>query len=220
MRNGPRGPSTQYRKLVGVAVGRVEEPAFLHGQAQRVLRRAALVEAERAGAGQCRLHAHRLRDMGALGGLRHVAIVDPAQAVAGDFPARLAHRGSGVRIAAQGHRLGEDGERQVALGEQAPEPPEADAAAVFVEALHVHVALAGPGRRAHDLGQERLRGRVAVEDAVLAALLVVQHELHRDPGLARPARVGRGAAVAEHVARIGLAHRRSPRPAGPFMPPL
>ena len=44
---------------------------------------------------------------------------------------------------------------------------------------------------------------IAVQDVVLAALLVVEHELHGDPRAARPFRVGRIAAVADEVAGIG-----------------
>jgi hypothetical protein len=44
-----------------------------------------------------------------------------------------------------------------------------------------------PGRRQH---------------AVLRALLEVQHELHRDPRAAGPARMRRPAAVADQIARI------------------
>ncbi len=43
-----------------------------------------------------------------------------------------------------------------------------------------------------------------MEDVVLAALLVVEDDLDRDIGAARPLRVGRALAVAEHVA--GIAH--------------
>jgi hypothetical protein len=60
----------------------------------------------------------------------------------------------------------------------------------------------GQGCGADDLGQERLGGHVAMQDVVLAALLVVQHDLHGDLRAARPARVGRGRAVAGHVAGV------------------
>ena len=42
-----------------------------------------------------------------------------------------------------------------------------------------------------------------MEDVVLAALLVVDHELHADPRSVRPARMRRVAAVADEVAGIG-----------------
>ena len=83
------------------------------------------------------------------------------------------------------------------MREGAPQPPEAGAGAVFVNRLHVHVPLAGPGCSADDLRQECLRGRIAVQDAVLAALLVVDHELHGDARLPRPARIGWGPAVTD-----------------------
>ena len=46
----------------------------------------------------------------------------------------------------------------------------------------------------------------------LAAFLEVEHELHRDAGLARPLRVRRVAAVADEVARVvGVSHSQLPR---------
>ena len=143
-------------------------------------------------------------------------VVDPFQAVAGDLPVGLLHRGDGLGLRVERGRDAVDGDRNVALGEHAPQPPEAGARAVFVDRLHVHVAHARPGLRADDLREERLRGRVAVEDVVLAALLVVDDELDRDARAARPVRVGRVAAVADHVARIDhrcqdVRYRRAPR---------
>ncbi len=55
--------------------------------------------------------------------------------------------------------------------------------------------------------KKSLRSRVAVEDCVLAAFLVINHELQRDAGIARPARLSWCSAVADHVARIGYRHR-------------
>jgi 5-hydroxyisourate hydrolase len=60
----------------------------------------------------------------------------------------------------------------------------------------------GQGGGAHDLGQERLRGGVAVQEVVLAAFLVVDHELHRDAGASGPGSVGRMCPVSGHVAGI------------------
>jgi hypothetical protein len=66
------------------------------------------------------------------------------------------------------------------------------------------VALAGPRRGADDLGQERLRGGVAMQDVVLAAFLVIDDELDRDAGIVRPARMRDVAAIADHVAGIAV----------------
>src|SRR5262249_34991598 len=145
-----------------------------------MLRRAALVEAERPCAGDLGVDADRLLDVSALllGG--EIAIVYPFEAVRGDFPSGLVHGRHALGIARHGSGEGEPRERQPALGEQPPQPPEAGARAELVDRLHVHVALAGPWLRANDLGQEGLRRAVAVEDAVLPALLVVDNELHGD----------------------------------------
>lgn len=51
---------------------------------------------------------------------------------------------------------------------------------------------------------------IAVKDAVLAAFLVVDHELDGDIGLVRPLRIGRISPIADKIARIGVAHGRFP----------
>src|SRR5690349_179544 len=64
------------------------------------------------------------------------------------------------------------------------------------------------------LGQELLTASVAVQHAILAALLVVEDELHRNARITRPARMGPIATVARQVARIALAisgHGTAPR---------
>jgi len=76
------------------------------------------------------------------------------------------------------------------------QPPEPGPAAVFIERLHVHVAHAEGGRGTNPFGQKGLGSWIPVEDRVLRAFFVVDHELQRDPGLARPLRVGRLGAVA------------------------
>ena len=151
-------------------------------------RRPALIEAERAGAGDLGMNAHRLGDMERLDVGRRVAIVDPLEAMGGDFPPRLVHRRDRLAIARHRCRHRVDGDGNRALGEQAMQAPEAGPRAVFVDRLHVHVAHARPGRGADDLRQERFGRGVAVQDVVLAALLVVDDELHGD---ARPASASR-----------------------------
>src|SRR5262249_43174093 len=91
---------------------------------------------------------------------------------------------------------------------QPPQPPEAGARAVFVHRLDVHVALPRPGLGTEHVGQERLRGGVAVQDVALAALLVIDHELHGDSRAVRPARIGRIAAIADKIAGIAGAGGR------------
>src|SRR6188768_3129155 len=65
------------------------------------------------------------------------------------------------------------------------------------------MALAGPGLRAQNVGQEGLRGAIAVEDIVLAAFLEIHHELDGNARVARPFGIGRVAPVAAEIARIG-----------------
>ena len=122
--------------------------------------------------------------------------------MAGDLPSRLAHRRDSVGISCQ--RLGdaEDGDRDIARVEQAPETPEPGARAVFIHRLHVHMPLARPGLRPENIRQERLGRGVAMQDRTFAAFLVVEDELDGDTGAAGPARIGRIAAVADEIARI------------------
>src|SRR5690606_24795249 len=76
--------------------------------------------------------------------------------------------------------------------------------------------LARPGRCADHIGEEGLRSGVAMEDAVLAAFLVVEHELDGDTGAAGPVRTRGIGAVADHVP--GIAHGRDSHFDGPAAP--
>src|SRR5579883_1530278 len=50
-----------------------------------------------------------------------------------------------------------------------------------------------------------------MQDVVLAALFVIDHELQGDPRAVRPIGIGRRAAIADHVARIGVVcHGKAP----------
>ena len=137
-------------------------------------------------AGELGEDAHGLGEVGALGVDVDVLVADPAQAVAGDLVAGVRARPrttAGLACSARATPNTVSG--SAALGEQPQDPPDAGPAAVLVERLHAQVAV-GERLRADDLGEERLRRRVAVEHAALAALLDVQHERHRDAGAARP----------------------------------
>ncbi|MCY1299006.1 hypothetical protein D9M70_485200 [compost metagenome] len=195
----PRHPIGQF---VGVAVAGIEEAALLQHQLQRIGRRLALVDAERALAGQFRMQTDDFADMLALDLLRKILVFQPAQAVAGDFPAGFLHGRNRFRIARHGERHAVDRQRNVTAREHAPQPPETGACAIFVDRFHVEITLSLPGLRADDLGQQTFGRRVAIENAALAALLVVQHELHGNARIARPVCLRRIAAVANEVARI------------------
>ena len=146
--------------------------------------------------------------MCALLGLGHGVIVDPAIAVARDLPAGLGHRRHRLGVARERHGDAEDRHRHLALGEEAMEAPEADTAAELVHRFDRQRAFAEAGLGEAELGQQRLRAGIAVEDAVLGALLVVDDELQGDPRIAGPAGVRPAPPVADHVAGIGaLGHR-------------
>ena len=155
------------------------------------------------------MNAHRLGDVARFHFGGNVAVVDPFQAVGGDLPPRLVHRRDRLAIARHRGRDRIDGDGNRAFREQAVQPPKACPRAVFVDRLHVHVAHARPGRGADDLGQERFGRGVAVQDVVLAPLLVIDDELQRDAGVFRPVGERRRAPVADHVAGIGLAVRHA-----------
>ena len=138
----------------------------------------------------------------AFGFFADILIVDPAPAVARHFMTALDHSRRRLGVTLQCHADGQHGGVDLAFLEQAQQPPEPDPAAILVDRFHVHVTHAHQGLGADDLGQERLGGRVAVEDAILASLLVGKDDLHRDPGAVGPIGVGGIPAVADHVPRI------------------
>jgi uncharacterized protein YbjQ (UPF0145 family) len=132
---------------------------------------------------------------------RHVLIVNPAIAVTRNLVAQLDERLRDLGVALHRHAHAEHRERQAALFELAQNAPHAGARAVFVDRLHAHVA-----RRirccAHDLGKKLLGRRVAVQHAVLAALFVVQYELHRNARAAGPVGLHGITAIAGQIAGI------------------
>ena len=199
-------------KVVGIGIGQPVE-ARLGSQPDRVHAGAALVETAWWRADNLRVQADRLGYVGALLGLGDILVIDPFQPVAGDVPPRRIHRRHLPRAARQCGRHAEHCHRPV--GQQPVKPPEPGPRPVFVDRFHVPVPLAGPGRCAHDLGQERLRGRVAVQDVVLAALFVVDDDLDGDPRPARPGRVRRGRTKAGHVSWIAC-HFPPRRSSAPF----
>jgi hypothetical protein len=134
-------------------------------------------------------------------------VVDPSVAVAGDLVAGIDHRLDRLRVPLGGHRNRVYRQRDPPALEQLENAPHADARAIFVKLLHADVADAQERLRGHDLREERLRGLVAVQDAVLAAFLVIEHELHGYPRASRPVGLGRIGAVADEIAGI-LGHRR------------
>ena len=203
-------------QIVGDAVGQIGKAALLAAQRDRVHRRPPLVEAQGAMAGDLAVKLDRAGDVAGLGLARDVAVVDPFQPVGRDLPPGGLHGEDLLGAALQRGRDPIDGDRQ--LAQDPPQTPEPGARAVIIVRFHVPVALAGPGLGADDLGQERLGGGVAMLDAVLAAFLVVQHDLDRDARAARPARVWWGGAMADQVAAVAAwlhpGHSRSSGPGG------
>ena len=198
-------------QVVRIGVGNIVEAALGNGKRHRVHRGAAEIEAARTRTRHLGVQRDRLRQMLALLLDRHVLVFDPFVAVRGDLPIGLLHGRDLLRRTGQRGRDAVDGDRHGGGGEHAVQAPEAGACAIFVDRLHVPVALARPVGRADDLRQERLGLAVAVQQAVFAAFLVVDDELHGDTGAIRPCRVGRCRTVAAHVTGImHLQELRSP----------
>ena len=147
---------------------------------------------------------HRAVQVLALDGLAHELVVDPPPAVAHDLVTGLEDRARRLRVSLERHRDREHADRDVTLGEQAQEPPQPHAAAVLEHALGGEVAALHVGTPSR-FGEGGL-GEPVVVDVVLGALFVVHHEVHRDPGLARPARMRRIATVPDEIARKGSRH--------------
>jgi hypothetical protein len=96
-------------QLVGVAVGRIEESLILHDDAERVWGATTLVEAERPRADHLGVNADRFANMRELVFPGKILVLDPFQAVRGDFPVSLLHRHDDVGMARHGGRYAKHG---------------------------------------------------------------------------------------------------------------
>src|ERR1700730_11885598 len=111
--------------------------------------------------------------------------------------AAIAAAAGGVAAHAPAHA--ENGNSALVSGEDPMEPPPADPRAIFEHALGGEIAaIAGIGAGALD--QPGLRDAVARGVGQLGALFEIDHEIDRDPRLARPMRVRRLGAVADKIA--------------------
>ena len=141
-------------QVVIVGVGQPLERAGFRGEAEGVDGGAACVPAGGRGAYDFGVQADGLGYGGAFHILGHVAVIDPFQAVGGDFPACGFHRGDLFGVAGKGGGDAVDGDGDVKGGEQAVQAPEACARAVIVERFHVGVALVWPRGGTCDVGEE------------------------------------------------------------------
>ena len=138
----------------------------------------------------------------ALGGLVHIGVAVPTEAVAHHIPAGLADGRRRLGGALQALRHGIDGAGQAGAGEKPMQPPEADAAAILEHALGREVTAFRQAGGA--LGQGVLALRVAIGHRALAALLVIDDEVEREARTARPAGIGGIAAIAFKIADHGM----------------
>ena len=80
-------------QIIGIGVRNIVETAILCDQSHGVFRTSTCVPALGRAARDGGVQALSLRDLGAFLGLGHVFVFDPFQAVAGDFPIGVQHRG-------------------------------------------------------------------------------------------------------------------------------
>ena len=150
------------------------------------------------------MQANRFGDLAALFFFGHVLVLDPLEAVRGDFPARILHCGHLFGAAGEGGGDAVDRHGDVPFGEQLVQTPKTCARTVFVDRLHVPVALPRPLCGARDVGEECFGLSVTVQNAVLAAFFVVQNKADGDFGPTGPFGIWRVRPVADHIARISV----------------
>src|SRR5258708_26188444 len=128
-------------QFVVVRVGIIEEAALLHHEPARVhARPIAAIPAERSLADRRLERGDRLGDVLALVLLAQFIMLDPAPAMAAHVEARGPDRRRGLGIAFDRERAPEHSQRQAALLEKSPQPPETDAAAIGEHAFAGEIA--------------------------------------------------------------------------------
>ena len=147
-----RRPFDPVWQIVGIGVAGIQEATGFHHQLHGVDGCPAGVPAERALPGDLGVDADRIRDRSPLVGLRHVLVLDPLQAMTGNVPAGLLHGCDNLRISFQRRRNTKYRRRQLALGENPPQPPEAGARTIFEHRFDIGMTLARPGPRTQNIG--------------------------------------------------------------------
>ena len=126
--------------VIGIAV--VQKAAFFHHQAPGIGTGAAGVPTQRAFAADFGEDADGFEHVFTLLRFIHVLVVDPAITVAADLVPGLDHGADHIRMALGGHCHGKHRERNIELAKQLEDAPHACTAAVLIQRLHAHVALA------------------------------------------------------------------------------
>ena len=185
-------------QVVAVAIGVVEETAFLGDELARVDAHLAAIPAQRP-------RPRRLleRDDGALDRLAllvpvHLVVVAPAVAVPHNVVAALGDLRPDCRIALDRHGRAEDRDRNAGRVEDAEHPPDPGARAVLVHGLDRKVPLV--------LDRKRELVHAVVDliahcEGLLGAFLVVNHDVHGHLGVVLPAHARQMLAIADQLAR-------------------
>ncbi|AIM20687.1 amidohydrolase [Serratia sp. SCBI] len=191
------------RQIIAVIIAVIIKTALLHDQLPSVGAVAPGIPAGRRFAEQVGQHLHRFLHMLTLLSDIHMLIMDPAPTMADHIVFRRFDRRDNLRLARQRHRHAEDRQRQATPAELAVDPPKARPAAVFVQRIHRHMARRIAGG-ADNIGEKLFRSRIAMQHMILRTLLVIEHKLHGNPRVARPARVRRISGVASQVTGVIL----------------
>ena len=107
------------RHIVRIRIGVINELAILSCDAMTLRAASPQVPSCRSRTRNLRVNLQCLAQMFALGYFINELIVNPAQAVTGDFPVRSLHRCNGLRVTLQSHCNAKNCDWNVLLGEQA-----------------------------------------------------------------------------------------------------
>ena len=189
------------RQIITVVIGAVQELALFSHQTQGIWAIAAGIPAFGMVTQQVRQHFHALAHMLALDFFGHVLVVNPAVAMASDLMTQAHEFLCQLGMTLQRHAHPKHGHGQATLLKLVQNPPDTGTRAVFVNGFHGQVTVRVSGRT-NNFGQELLGARVTVQDAILAAFLIIQDKLHRNARPIRPLCMGHVFTVTDQVTRV------------------
>ena len=198
------GMPTPIGKIVCIGIGNIVEQTGFGDEIDRVDRASSGIPAARFFPGYLFVDRNCLMNIGEFCLPRIVPVVDPFEPVGSYLPSCFLHRCHLHRRALQGGRHPVNGDGNARIAEQPVKPPETRPRAVFIDRFHVPMAHARPGLGIGDLGKKGLGRGIAMQNAVFAAFLVIDDELHGDCRAARPGGVGRRCAITQHVSQIAV----------------
>lgn len=136
----------------------------------------------------------------ALGFRGHLAIIDPAIAMADNLVAARDECFRDIRVLLDGAGDGQNAERYVIFREDIEDTPDAAAASVLEHGFDQRVADPLPGIDA-DIVEHTFGNGVAVGEGRFPAAFVIQIEVDRDDRATRPFRIRQTLAITDEIAR-------------------